>query len=230
VALMNGDDCLVAADSALYRLDRSTGLREHLLDVEPDRPFNRLNDGRCDRDGRFWVGSMNRDRGPRTGALYRIAGDGRVSRMRDGIGMSNSLSFGANTMTFCDSEQGDILLYAGDLTATALPQPRVLAHVDPSQDGLADGAAMDEEGAVWVALAYGGRVLRLAPDGTVLRDMHLPVSKPTCCAFGGPDLRTLYITTSSTKLSPEQLAREPLAGSVLAVDVSVRGLPEPRWG
>lgn len=94
--------------------------------------------------------------------------------------------------------------------------------------GRPDGATVDAEGCYWFAAVDGARLVRLAPDGMVMRSIDLPVSRPTKPIFGGPDLRTLYVTTMSLGLSTAQLAREPLAGTVLALDAGVRGLEQPR--
>jgi sugar lactone lactonase YvrE len=223
LALGTGALIYVAADADLFVLDRDTGAIDRCLTIEEGRPWNRLNDGKCDRNGLFWVGSMNHERGPKTGALYAIERGGRVVRHLDAIGIANGLSFGPAGMTFTDSDTGQLVL--GPLAAA----PRVLLTIDPVTVGYLDGAAADEEGAIWIAIARAGMVVRVSPAGDVLQRIALPVSKPTCCAFGGADLRSLYITSAYNKLTPAERAAEPLAGALFEVRTDVRGLVEPRF-
>jgi sugar lactone lactonase YvrE len=128
-------------------------------------------------------------------------------------------------MYFADSPTRTILAFAYDPATGALGERRVFARVAPP--GIPDGAIVDAEGYMWSAEYGGGRITRYAPDGRVDRRLALPVSQPTCCAFGGPDLSTLFVTCARAGLSAATLAAEPLAGAVLAYEPGVRGLPEP---
>jgi L-arabinonolactonase len=229
-ALREAGGALVALRSGLHLLDLRSGALDLFCAVEPDRPDNRLNDGRCDRRGRFWVGSMHdRLRAP-TGALYRVDPDRTSQRVLDGITVPNSLSWSPDgrVMYFSDTRSREILAYDFD-TATGRPGARrVFARV-PDDGGYPDGATVDAEGFLWSAHWDGWRVTRYAPDGRVDRVIELPVQRPTSCAFGGERLDVLYVTSASTRLTPTELARGPGAGGLFAVEVGVRGLLESRF-
>lgn len=206
-------------------------------DPEPDRPESRLNDGRVDRQGRYWAGSMHDPAGPPThyferapvGAFYRLDGDGAIHRMIEGVLVSNGLCWSPDgrTMYAADSPTRTIRAWDYDTATGDIANPRVFAQIpDAPGRGTPDGAIVDAEGGVWTAEFRGGRVTRFAPDGTEDRMIAMPVSRPTCPMFGGPDLRTLYVTSAKIMLSPEELAGEPLAGALFALDAGVAGLPE----
>lgn len=206
-------------------------------DPEPDRPLNRLNDGRADRQGRFWAGSMHDPDGPPAtyferepvGAFHRLDPDGTMHRMIDGILVSNGLCWSPDGKTMYAANSPTRIMRAWDYDPATgdIANERVFATF-PEEDGRGtpDGAIVDAAGGVWVAEFRAGRVTRLSPDGDVDRMIALPVSRVTCPMFGGPDLATLYVTTAKIMLSPEELAREPLAGALFAIDAGVAGLPE----
>jgi sugar lactone lactonase YvrE len=222
---------LLALRSGFAFFDPATGGLERIGDPEPDQPDNRLNDGRCDRRGRFWVGSMHVSARQPTGALYRLDPDRTWHRLRDGITVPNSLAFAPDdgTLYFADTPTRRIMAYAFDAARGALGSARVFATL-AEDAGYPDGSTVDAEGFLWNAHWDGGRLTRYAPDGRVDRVVPLPVSRPTCCAFGGPALDILYVTTASVRLDEAELARQPWAGGLLALDVGIRGLPEPRFG
>jgi L-arabinonolactonase len=230
-ALREAGGALVALRSGLHRLDLETGALDLLCAPEPDRPDNRLNDGRCDRRGRFWVGSMNdRSRVP-TGALYRADVDGRCHRMLGGITVPNSLAWSPDgaVMYFADTPTRTIWAFDFDPEAGVPSRRRVFATV-PDGAGYPDGATVDADGFLWSAHWDGWQVTRYAPDGRPDRIVSLPVQRPTSCAFGGEGLDVLYVTSAATGLTPAELARGPLAGGLFALETGVRGLPEPRFG
>lgn len=204
---------------------------------EPDRPVNRMNDGRADRQGRFWAGSMHDPDGPPetyferepVGAFYRLDPDGTIHRMIEGILVSNCLSWSPDgtTMYAADSPTRTIRAWDYDPATGDIANERVFTTIpDDGERGSPDGAIVDAEGGLWVAEFRGSRVTRFAPDGSVDRMISLPASRVTCPMFGGPDFRTLYVTTARIMLTPDELAAEPLAGAVFALDVGVAGLPE----
>lgn len=221
---------LLALRSGFAFFDPATGALERVCCPEPDQPDNRLNDGKCDRRGRFWVGSMHVSGRQPTGALYRLDPDLAWQGVLDGITVPNSLAFAPDdqTLYFADTPTRRIMAYAFDLERGALGASRVFATL-AEDAGYPDGSTMDAEGFLWNAHWDGGRLTRYAPDGRVDRVVELPVARPTCCAFGGPALDVLYVTTASIRLSEADLARQPWAGGLLALDVGVRGLPEPRF-
>jgi sugar lactone lactonase YvrE len=195
-----------------------------------DRPGIRFNDGKCDSAGRFWAGTMN-EAGPEpTGALYRLDPDLTVTEMETGIGISNALSWSPDhrTLYFADTRAEEVRAYDYDVATGAIANRRVFAST-AGRPGSPDGSTVDAEGCLWNAEWDGWCLVRYTPDGRVDRILDLPVQRPTSCAFGGPDLRTLYITTAVWDATPEEIERQPWAGSLLAVDVDVPGLPAARF-
>lgn len=231
LALRRPGGLLVALRSGLAFLDPATGAVTPAAAPEPDRPDNRLNDGKCDRRGRFWVGSMRA--GPRqpTGALYRVDPDLRCHRVLDGITVPNSLAFSPDdrTLYFADTPTRTIFAFDLDVATGTVANRRVFATVAEGL-GFPDGSTVDAEGFLWNAHWDGWRLTRYAPDGRVDRVVELPVQRPTSCAFGGPGLDVLYVTSSRQRLTEDDLRRGPLAGGLFALDPGVRGLPEPRFG
>ncbi len=221
---------LIAATERAIRTIAPDGTVGTLCTPETDRPGNRFNDAKCDRAGRFWVGSLAIDTTPAKGALWRIDADGTATRMDDGHHISNGLGWSPDDrrMYFTDSGKRVIWVYDFDADAGTLSNRRPFVDV-PESTGVPDGLAVDEEGFVWSAGWDGWNITRYAPDGRVDRVVHLPVPRPTSCAFGGPDRRTLFITTARIRLSAGLLAEAPLSGSILAVDVLVRGQAETRF-
>ncbi|MBT5571693.1 MAG: SMP-30/gluconolactonase/LRE family protein [Alphaproteobacteria bacterium] len=210
---------------------------EWIANPEPDHPESRLNDGRADRQGRFWAGSMHDPEGPPesyferepVGAFYRLDGDGSIHRMIDGVLVSNGLCWSPDgtRMYAADSPTRTIRTWNYDPETGDISHEEVFARLpDEPGRGTPDGAIVDAEGGLWVAEFRGSRITRFNPDGTEDRMVALPVSRPTCPMFGGPDLRTLYVTSAKIMLSTDELAREPLAGALFALDVGVAGLPE----
>jgi sugar lactone lactonase YvrE len=226
----SGGTMIAGMKSGLYKLNPGSGTLELVAAPERDRPGNRFNDGRCDRAGRFWAGTMSD--GPRvpSGSLYRLDADGSCTHIRGGIVIPNSIAWGRDdrVMYFADTYVNTIWVYDFDLAAGAMRNERVFADCS-NQPGRPDGSCVDADGCLWNAEYAGWRIVRYTPEGKIDRVIELPVSNPTCCCFGGKDLDTLYISTARQRLTPEQLAREPLAGSVFAVSPGVRGLPEARF-
>jgi L-arabinonolactonase len=210
--------------------DPETESWEQVVEIEPEQPHTRLNDGRCDRFGNFVCGGMRETEDPAvTTAVYRFRSDGRVETLIAPISCANSTCFAPDgrTMYFSDMPTGRILAYAYDPDGP-LREVAMIADLS-TEPGLADGSSVDAEGCVWNAQWGGAKLVRYGHDGTTMQEIELPVSNPTCVAFGGTDLRTLYITSATFGLTDAQRASEPLAGSLLAVDLPVGGLPEPRF-
>ena len=210
--------------------DPTTGHFDPVADVESDQPNTRLNDGRCDRFGNFICGGIKEGppEAPKS-AVYRLSPDGGVERLIDGVSCANSTCFSPDGLTlyFADMPKGEILAYDYEPKGPLKNQRQFCSFA--RQAGLPDGSTVDADGYLWSTHWGGGKIVRHAPDGWVDREIALPVSNPTCLAFGGADYRTLYITTAIFQLSPEQRAREPLAGAVLKIRMDVEGLPEPRF-
>ena len=185
-----------------------------------------INDGKCDSRGRFWTGTMDRNVAGPTGALYRLDTNLAVTRMDDGFTLSNGIAWSPDdrTMYFCDSRPGHIWAYDYDIDQGTIANRRL--HVDFSgRKGHPDGCAIDADGGLWVAEIGTGQVVRFEPSGREGATITLPTSRVTSVAFGGPGLRTLYVTSMRHGLSEDALAREPHAGSIFAVAMDVAGLP-----
>lgn len=227
-------ELLLAMRDGLWRFDPQTGQCQLLAAPPYDTGKERFNDGKCDPQGRFWVGTIYEPRDPPLAALYCYR-DGELKRVADGITTSNGLAWSPDSHTMYWSDTKAHTIYAFDFDAsTGTPSnKRVFASFPVKQlnqdlatyGGRPDGAAVDAEGCYWVAMFEGARVLRLSPAGEVLQEVKLPVRCPTMPCFGGADLKTLFITSGREKRPAEELAREPFAGSVLALQVSVPGLP-----
>lgn len=232
-ALTEGREILVALRRECRLLDPDTGALRPFAPVETDRPHNRLNDGRCDRAGRLWVGSMREPQDPNgaTGRLYSLSPDGRAVAHVEGIHTSNGLAFSPDDRTayFSDSFPAVRTIWAFDfdLAEGRLSNRRVFVDTH-GMPGRPDGGCVDSEGCYWSAANDGWEVVRYTPAGEVDRRIALPVSKPGMPAFGGADLKTLFVT--SLRTPGLDLAREPLAGGVFAIRLDVAGLPEPRFG
>jgi sugar lactone lactonase YvrE len=206
---------------------------EDVADPEGDSRMNavRMNDGKVDRQGRFWCGSMDDPGYAEVASLYRIDHDHSVHRMEGPVTISNALCWSPDNtvMYFADSRKRTMWAYDFDAASGAIANRRVFLEVAEG-DGVPDGATVDADGFVWVAHMRGGKVKRYDPEGRVEREIAFPVSLTSCPAFGGPDLSTLYVTTASSKFEPADFEREPDAGSLFAVDMDVKGLPEPVFG
>lgn len=202
------------------------GAVERLADVQSDRPDLRFNDGKCDPQGRFWAGTMALDHRAGAGALYRLDADLAVTKMVDDVAISNGLdwSLDGRTMYYVDTPTRRIDQFDFDPDTGAISGRRPFVAIPPG-DGSPDGLTIDAEGGLWLALWDGWLVRRYGPDGSIDREIRLPVSEVTCPVFGGPDLDELYVTSGWELLSDEQHAREPLAGGLFRVRPGVRGRP-----
>jgi sugar lactone lactonase YvrE len=231
LALHRGGGFVIALDNSLHRFVPGTGTLRHLLDVEPAGAGTRLNDGRCDSRGRLWIGTADAVFKNPLGSFYRVDPDGSATRLFGDIIVTNSVCISPDERTLYMSDTRRYKLWAFDLDIDdgVLSRRRVFADYKQGP-GRPDGACIDSNGYLWNAVFGGGKLIRYAPDGRVDREIALPVTNPTCVCLGGPGLRTLYITSSTNMLAPEVLARETLAGALLAIDVDTPGLPERMFG
>ncbi|HET8815166.1 MAG TPA: SMP-30/gluconolactonase/LRE family protein [Solirubrobacterales bacterium] len=217
---------VLAVERELILVDEG-GARRSLLSVEPGLAANRFNDCQVDPSGTLWAGTMSRTRTRGAAALYRVAPDGGVERAVSGLTISNGLGWSPDgeLLYHVDSTSHRIDLFDFDPAGSSLSGRRPFVSVDPA-NGMPDGLAIDAEGGVWVCLFGGGELRRYAPDGELDAAIRLPVAKPTCPAFGGPGLETLFVTTARHGRTPSQLRGEPAAGAVLALRPGVAGQPE----
>jgi sugar lactone lactonase YvrE len=205
----------------------------YLGNPEVDRPENRFNDAKCDRQGRFWAGTMGAVHWDAPcGALYRLDADGSITRLQDQVICANGMGWSPDnrTMYFTESFRYAVFAYDFDATAGTISNRRVFAEVDRASGGFPDGLTVDAEGHVWSVHNAIGRVVRYTPEGRIERTIELPVPRPCGCTFGGEGFDTLYITTARETLTPEQLVKYPLSGSLFAATPGVRGLPEAEFG
>ena len=227
-AFVGGADRLIVAfESGLALFDASDRSVEWLYRLEPGSVPTRFNDGRTDRQGRFWAGTMVEGDGlPPLGRLHCIDQKGRVSLHADPVRISNALctSPDGSRLYFADSPQRTIFAYDLDRISGFLTNRRVFAQTP--QGAFPDGATVDCDGFVWNAHWGAGRIVRYAPDGTVDRVVDVPASQPSCVAFGGPDLNLLFVTSARDGLKEDALSRQPSAGNLFVYRTDVTGLPD----
>jgi sugar lactone lactonase YvrE len=228
IAFREKGGLLAATKSGIHFLDPASGALQARANPEAMLPENRFNDGRCDRQGRFWAGTMCDVRRDPTGSLYRFDADMACTKLRNAIIIPNSLAFSPDgrRMYFADTNRHVIWAYDYDPVSGAATNERVFADTGT---GRPDGSCVDAQGCLWNAEYGAWRLVRYTPAGKVDRVIEVPVANPTCCCVGGEDLGTLYVTTATQRLTPEDLAKQPLAGSLLALRPGVQGLPEGRF-
>jgi sugar lactone lactonase YvrE len=232
-ARAGGGYVLAAADG--FRLVGADGQAEG----SPLRPPGmvadaRFNDGACDPAGRFWAGTVTAGRRPGAGVLYRLEPGGRITAALDRVTESNGLGWSLDGGTFYFIDSGEprprIRAFPFDLASGRLGSPRDLVQ-PPAGSGIPDGLVVDAEGCLWVAFWGGSAVRRYSPTGELLAELPVPVSQPSCPAFGGPDLADLYVTTAWENMTEAQRAAEPLAGHVLRTRYGgVAGQPASTFG
>jgi len=216
----------------LHRLEWNSGVCTPLIDPEPERPRNRLNDGKCDPFGNLWVGSLNMDGAPGQAALYRITPQLRCTTMRTPVSLSNGMAWNreARLYYFIDTPTRRVTLQSYDEAGDPTEEPRVLVEFAPD-DGSPDGMTIDREGHLWIAFWGGGQVLRVdGRDGARLRRVALPVPNPTSCCFGGHGLDILFITSAAAGLPREARERAPHSGGIFALRTDTQGFATDLFG
>lgn len=229
----DGLGALVSLARGFHLLDFRTGEIELVVDPEPGKVNNRLNDGKVDKRGRFVAGSMDTMEEGANGALYRLDPDFSLHKIDDGIICSNGPCWSPDgrIFYFTDTWSGEIWRYDYDQATGNVSNRRTFAKVDTSRGGAADGSTVDAEGCLWNALVYDGKLVRYDPNGKVERVIDMPVKKVTSVMFGGPNLDILFVTS----MAKPPLARFPgdgvLRGSLFAIhDLGITGVPEQRFG
>jgi sugar lactone lactonase YvrE len=226
-----GEGWLLAADRGLVHLAPGGALRP-LTEIAPAGAL--MNDAACDPQGRLWAGTKSDRAG--AGALYRLDGDGRTELMLDGLTISNGLGWspGGGAMYHADSGPGLVHVYAFDGERGTISDARVLIEL-PEETGVPDGLTVDAAGDLWVAIYGGGRVQRYSPDGVLRGELLVPAAQSTSCAFAGPGLNRLYVTTATEHWTDEQRRAEPSAGLVYRFETDAVGRPaepfrpDPAW-
>ena len=229
---LNQDGGFVAAlRSGICMLDEQGNITQRIAPNPGEAERSRFNDGRVDRFGRFWCGSLWEPQDRNGGKLCRLDENLKLTVEAEDVMISNGVAFSPDNrwMYHTDTPNGVLYRYPVDDKGDIGPR-EVLQRFKQEEGGLPDGAAVDSEGFYWAAMFDGSRVIRLDPrNGQIVDEIPLPVRWPTMVAFGGPDLKTLYITSSREGRSEEELAQYPQSGDVFAVNVEVAGLPEPRF-
>lgn len=225
-AAIEGGGMLIADAEGLWRFDAETGARDLVAPLELDLPGNRSNDGRADRRGGFWIGTMSMSFEKEAGSIYRFH-SGTLEKLRAGITVPNAICFSPDggAAYFADSPTRKIWRWALDGEGWPQGEPDLFLDHDGGP-GFPDGAAVDAEGFMWNAQWDGWRVARYSPDGALDRVVDLPVARPTCPAFGGQGLATMFVTSASVGLGAEERAAQPHAGAVFAIPLEVAGLAD----
>lgn len=226
-AIVDETTLVLASETGLKRFDLESGEIVHLVDIEHDIPANRTNDSRVHPSGAFWIGTMVKDEGPKQGAVYHYRA-GKLTRILADVAIPNATCFSPDGRTayWTDTPDKKILKCTTDPdTGMPIGEWELFADVS-SHRGYPDGAVVDSQGYLWNARWGGSCVIRYAPDGSIDRIVEVPVSQVTCPAFGGKDLKRLFLTTANKTMSAEQLAAEKVAGGVFYIDVDVAGQPE----
>lgn len=203
-------------------IDRSFGITP-VGDPEPERPGNRFNDGKIDRAGRLWAGTMDQAEAQDSGSLYRMDADLSWQRIDTGYRVTNGPAFSLDGCTLYHTDSARQRIYAFDLDAGGKATGRRVHLAFKEGDGYPDGMTVDAEDCLWVAFWDGWCVRRFSPEGQMLTQIRLPVACPTSCAFGGANLDRLFVTSASRDLSPQQRADQPQAGGLFVFDAGVCG-------
>jgi sugar lactone lactonase YvrE len=230
VALRAGGGFVVALRGGIWLAEPDGRLARKVAEAPYDPAHHRFNDGRCDPQGRLFAGYMNERRDADSAALMRLDPDFRLTRVFGGMTISNGLAFSPDgaTMYHADTPTRTIDAYDFD-AATGTPSNRRTFARFTGETERPDGAAVDSAGCYWSAFYHAGKVVRLSPSGERLAEFSVPAMCPTMCAFGGPDLTTLYVTSARQRRPADELARLPLSGGLFAMRVNVPGLPEPQF-
>jgi sugar lactone lactonase YvrE len=219
IALTDTNQLLLATELgfAFYRPDDPPP--KNFLEIIPQGVGCMFNDGKVSPDGEFWVGS----KGPRGASkLYRLAHDLTCDILLEDISISNGIGWSLDHRFFFHTDSLDHSIYRYTLQGKKLSNKEIFYT---TQEGTPDGLTIDAEGNLWVAIWDGGRVVQISPEGKELAQILLPVSRPTSVAFGGPDLRTLYITSARVDLTENELSAQPYAGALFSIQMQVAGLP-----
>ena len=231
VVVTINDKLLVALRTGFAWLNPETGRLTRITDPESDKPHTRFNDGKCDPRGRFWAGTMVENSSKGDGALYCLDTDLTVTRKLTGVSCSNGLVWSRDSrrLFYIDTPTRQIQCFDYDPETASLSSPRTVVEI-PAEAGAPDGMTIDEDDGLWVALFGGSKVVRYdSSSGEANFEISVAAPNVTSCAFGGPEMRELYITTARVGLNREERERYPLAGSLFSADVPFRGLPAQRF-
>jgi xylono-1,5-lactonase len=217
---------IAGTDQGIAEIDLSTGRLRILFDPEENRPNNRFNDGKVDRAGRFWAGTMDDQEREASGTLYRFDASLDWVAVDGGYKVTNGPAFSPDGRLMYHNDSGRQLTYVFDLDEAGNAANRRTFLQFGDGDGYPDGMTVDREGCLWIAFWDGSCVRRFSPDGELLESVEMPVSRPTSCAFGGPNLDRLYITSASIGLAETALKMQPNAGGLFMFTPGVQGIAD----
>jgi sugar lactone lactonase YvrE len=224
-------EVLVALQDGIFRMNTATGARTLITNPLPGHPV-RFNDGKCDPAGRFWVGTIHMDGARGKSHLYRLDADGTIHEVLNDVSISNGIVWTADKKLMYYNDTPTLTVQAFDYDdAMGTVQNRRVAFSIPEEHGYPDGMSIDAEGMLWIAMWGAGSVNRYNPEtGALLAQIKVPAPHTTSCAFGGADLKTLYITSARTELDAEQLARYPQSGDLFYAELDVAGVEANVYG
>lgn len=227
VVPVDNHQVLLAVEDGMVMLNTETGAWVYKLSVDIHSQGKRFNDGKCDPQGRFWVGSMSVNDVPAAGSLYCIDEGFVLTEKIQGVSISNGIAWSpdGDFMYYIDTPTCEVVRYKFEAVSGDISEKKTIIQV-PDGMGWPDGMTVDSEGMLWVALWDGFGVARFDPvTGRLMQKVYVPAPKTTSCAFGGEDLRTLYITTARVGMTESELVKYPLSGSIFYVDTEIKGLP-----
>jgi L-arabinonolactonase len=220
---------VVTMKSGFYFFDPGSQTFEAIVDPEAHLPDTRFNDGKTDRQGRFWSGTVFEAEGKPSqsiGGLYRLDTDLFWHQVVDNVGCANGLAWSPDSriMYFSDSRTSIVWAYEFDEKSGTTGGRREFVNLS-EMNAFVDGSTVDSEGCYWTTIPHRSLVVRYDPDGRLMQSIELPTDMPTACEFGGPELDILYVTTAIYNRTPGQLLNQPKAGGLFALNVGIRGLP-----
>jgi len=228
----NENEAVVSLEDGIYILNLTSGETNLLSDIEADIPSNRFNDGKCDPSGRLWVGSMGFDQNQYDANLYMVDEAGNAELKKDSVTISNGIVWSKDkkTMYYIDTPTSKISAFDYDDTTGKISNERVAITINDSL-GFPDGMAIDENDMLWVGMWNGNAVICFDPTtGEIVKKIEVPAHNITSCAFGGKDLDTLYITSASIDMTPEEIEKYPDAGSLFKAVPGVKGVKSTFFG
>lgn len=230
--VQDGNGHLIAAVmDRIVRINPDSGEQSEICKVEAELEHTRLNDGKCDPSGRLWVGTLDLPETAASGSLYRVDPDASVTKLYEGVTVSNGLVWLGDTFYYIDSPRRTVMAFDYDADAGTIANERIALDFEAlGVKGYPDGMTLDSDGNLWVCRWAGFGVTCFDPKtGKILHELDLPVANVTACAFGGPELKDLFITTASKGLSDEEKAAQPLAGCLFHATPGATGVPAPTF-
>ncbi|WP_405562285.1 SMP-30/gluconolactonase/LRE family protein [Polaribacter sp. Asnod6-C07] len=220
------EEALIALEDGVHKMNLNSGESTLFTDMKNELSGSRLNDGKCDPAGRFWVGSMHFNQLKNKANLYTITSENILIKKVDSVTISNGIVWTSDkkTMYYIDTPTSSIKAFDYDNKTGEITNGKVVVQI-PESLGFPDGMTIDEENMLWVGMWNGNAVIRFNPiNGKVISKIEVPAHNITSCAFGGENLDILYITSASVDMTAEEVKKYPLAGSVFKIKPGVKGV------